>query len=260
MKRNRAPGLDELAFEGRNKEYGAYYLRRKYPVFVLISMASGIFITCIVVLIPWLRMLFEPVLLSEGTPLYQVEYYAMELPPEEETMHLAQAPSRLEETPQQAPVVIDSAVVENERKRDEEPEKTEAEVPVDSIEKKGGSGLGNAEGNDSELLMGVDVRPGFPGGDEARLYFLRKNVRYPEVALRALIQGVVMVVFVVEADGSLSGINVQKPIGGGCDEEAIRVTSAMPRWNPGKRNGKPVRVLVRMPVVFRIPGNPVGKN
>jgi protein TonB len=63
-----------------------------------------------------------------------------------------------------------------------------------------------------------------------------------------------MVVFVVEVDGSVSNVNVVNRIGGGCDEEAIRVAREMPRWEPGKRNGRAVRVMVRMPIVFRIPG------
>jgi protein TonB len=88
------------------------------------------------------------------------------------------------------------------------------------------------------------------------LYYLRKHVKYPEAALKSLVQGVVMVVFVVETDGSISNVDVAQRIGGGCDEEAIRVTREMPRWEPGKRNGRAVRVMVRMPIVFRIPGKP----
>ena len=70
------------------------------------------------------------------------------------------------------------------------------------------------------------------------------------------IEGVVMVIFVIEPNGTLSNIEVSKGIGGGCDEEAIRVVKAMPLWEPGRRSGRAVRVLVRMPIVFKIPGKP----
>ncbi|MEI7981980.1 MAG: energy transducer TonB, partial [Bacteroidota bacterium] len=127
---------------------------------------------------------------------------------------------------------------------------------IDSIPKPGGSGLGTGTADDTGLATFIDVYPRFPGGDEARLYYLRQHVRYPEVALRGMIQGVVMVMFIIETDGSVSNIDVSKRVGGGCDEEAIRVTKEMPRWEPGKRNGKAVRVMVRMPIVFRMPGRP----
>jgi len=64
---------------------------------------------------------------------------------------------------------------------------------------------------------------------------------------------VVMIVFIIEKDGSISNVKVEKGIGRGCDEEAMRVTTAMPRWDPGKRKGNPVRVMVKMPIVFRLP-------
>ncbi len=117
-----------------------------------------------------------------------------------------------------------------------------------------GSPEGEPGGAEGGISSNVDVYPRFPGGDEARLYFLRKNVRYPELAIKNQVQGVVLLVFVIEIDGSVSNIRVSRGIGGGCDEESVRVTKMMPQWDPGKRNGKAVRVLVRMPIVFRIPG------
>ena len=65
-----------------------------------------------------------------------------------------------------------------------------------------------------------------------------------------------MVSLIVEKDGTVSNIRIVNGIGGGCDEEAVRVVSSMPRWTPAKRNGKPVRIILKMPVVFRIPGTP----
>jgi len=258
---DRIPGLDELAFEGRNKAYGAYYLRKKYFRYLSISLFVGIFVVVMTVLISWLFYYFEPIPLIEGDMMYQVEYYNMSPPPDDEASKLAQAFAKPEQEVEQVPVVTDS--INPEKKKpidvtDEKPE--EVKSNTDSAAKPGGSGLGTGIGDDSGMASAIDVYPRFPGGDESRLYYLRRQVRYPEAALKALVQGVVMVVFVVELDGSVSHVDVAGKIGGGCDEEAIRVTKAMPRWEPGKRHGRAVRVMVRMPIVFRIPGkSPVSK-
>jgi protein TonB len=112
---------------------------------------------------------------------------------------------------------------------------------------------GTGPGEDTGIYTTIDVYPRFPGGDQARFYFLRTNIRYPEAAVKTGVEGIVMVVFVIEKDGSVSNVEVSKGIGSGCDEEAVRVIKLMPRWEPGKRSGRAVRVLVRMPIVFRIP-------
>ncbi|MCX6305418.1 MAG: TonB family protein [Bacteroidetes bacterium] len=255
---NRFPGLDDLAFEGRNKDYGAYYLRKNYYRFLLVSVASGIFIVSLAVSISWFLYYFEPIPLVEGEMIYAVEYYNMSPPPDDETNKVAQAFAKPVQEIEQVPLVTDSVRPDKEKPVEEPPvEKPETvKTNTDSAAKPGGSGLGAGIGSDAGLATSIDVYPRYPGGDESRLYYLRKQVRYPEAALKALVQGTVMVVFVVELDGSISNVDVAKKIGGGCDEEAIRVTREMPHWEPGKRNGRAVRVLVRMPIVFRIPGKP----
>ena len=255
MTSDRIPGLDELAFEGRNKAYGAYFLRKKYPRYLAISFFTGVFIVLMTVLISWLFYYFEPVTLIEGDMMYEVEYYNMSPPPDDQASKIAQAFAKPEQEVEQAPVVTDS--IDPEKKipvevAEEKPE--EVKTNTDSAAKPGGSGLGTGIGDDTGVASAIDVFPRYPGGDESRLYYLRRNGRYPEAALKALVQGVVMVVFVVELDGTVSHVDVASKIGGGCDEEAIRVTREMPRWEPGKRNGRAVRVMVRMPIVFRIPG------
>ena len=256
MTSDRIPGLDELAFEGRNKAYGAYYLRKRYIRYLMISLVSGIIIVTLVVFISWFYYYFEPIPLIEGDLMYEVEYYSMSPPPDDETNKLVQSFSKPEQEIEQVPVVTDSIIPEKQKpvveKVIEKPE--ERNTNTDSAAKPGGSGLGKGIGDDTGLATSIDVYPRYPGGDETRLYYLRKQVRYPDAAIKAVVQGVVMVVFVVEIDGSLSHIEVANRIGGGCDEEAIRVTREMPRWEPGKRNGRAVRVMVRMPIVFRIPG------
>lgn len=100
----------------------------------------------------------------------------------------------------------------------------------------------------------VEENPRFPGGEEARIAYMVENVTYPEEALKKKIEGVVYVSFVVERDGSISNVKVLRGIGGDCDKEAVRVVQNMPRWEPGKHRGKPVRVRFTMPIRFMISG------
>ena len=103
-----------------------------------------------------------------------------------------------------------------------------------------------------KVIEKAEVMPQFPGGDQAMMDFVAKNVQYPEEAKEKEISGRVMVGFIVEKDGSISDVKVVKGIGGGCDEEAVRVVKAMPKWKPGKEKGKPVRVSYMMPFTFKL--------
>lgn len=94
--------------------------------------------------------------------------------------------------------------------------------------------------------------PEFPGGTSAMLAYLAKAIKYPQLARELGIQGRVFVSFVIERDGSVSEVSVLRGIGGGCDEEAIRVVETMPRWEPGRQGGKTVRVSFNLPVHFRL--------
>ena len=94
--------------------------------------------------------------------------------------------------------------------------------------------------------------PEFPGGVEALMDFVAKNVVYPQEAMDKEISGRVYVSFVIEKDGSVNEVKVMKGIGGGCDDEAVRVIKAMPKWKPGKQEGKPVRVSYMMPITFKL--------
>jgi len=107
------------------------------------------------------------------------------------------------------------------------------------------------EAIDEEVIfIVVEEQASFPGGEEARLRFLQENLRYPVMAREAGIQGTVFITFVVERNGSITDVRILRGIGGGCDEEAIRVVREMPRWNPGRQRGKPVRVQFTMPIRF----------
>ncbi|RFZ95762.1 TonB family protein [Mucilaginibacter conchicola] len=97
-----------------------------------------------------------------------------------------------------------------------------------------------------------EVSPSFVGGDAVFGRYLGKSIHYPRAARMNNVQGRVIVAFVVEKDGSLTGIKVLRGIGGGCDEEAVRVLSLSPKWVPGKTKGKPVRVQYSIPINFAL--------
>lgn len=96
----------------------------------------------------------------------------------------------------------------------------------------------------------VEDQPEFPGGQQAMQQYLAENIRYPSMARESGIEGTVFVTFVVEPDGSISNVKILRGIGGGCDQEAVRVVQNMPNWNPGKQRGQPVRVQFNLPVRF----------
>jgi protein TonB len=103
---------------------------------------------------------------------------------------------------------------------------------------------------EEEIFTIVENMPEFPGGTEALFKYLGKNIKYPAMAKDAGIKGKVYVTFVVDKDGSIADVRVLRGIGGGCDEEAIRVVGGMPKWAPGKQRGKAVRVQYNLPINF----------
>lgn len=105
---------------------------------------------------------------------------------------------------------------------------------------------------ESPLFTVVEDMPQFPGGDEARIKYMQENIKYPEEARKKGIQGTVYVTFVVEKNGKISDVRVLRGIGGGCDEEAIRVIQNMPDWIPGKQRGEAVRVQFNTPIRFAL--------
>jgi protein TonB len=100
----------------------------------------------------------------------------------------------------------------------------------------------------------VEEMPSFPGGESERNKFLADNIVYPQQATENGIQGTVYISFVVDSKGNVTDVKILRGIGGGCDEEALRVVKLMPKWHPGKQNGKQVRVLFNMPIYFKLQG------
>lgn len=98
----------------------------------------------------------------------------------------------------------------------------------------------------------VEQMPEFPGGMAALASFVQKQIHYPAEALRNEVEGKVFVRFVVETDGAVREAEVVKGIGAGCDEEALRVVQALPRFRPGKQNGRTVPVFLTVPLAFTL--------
>jgi protein TonB len=103
-----------------------------------------------------------------------------------------------------------------------------------------------------EIVDFTEVMPEPRGGYETFYKYLGKELKYPKKARQLRIKGKVYLSFVVERDGSVTNIELMKGIGGGCDEEAIRVLENAPAWNPGRQGRYPVRVRMTMPFVFKL--------
>ncbi len=108
------------------------------------------------------------------------------------------------------------------------------------------------EESPEEEFVFAEKQASFPGGQEAWMKYLRKNLKYPRQAQRMGIEGKVYLNFLVDAEGNISNIEVPRGIGGGCDQEAIRVLENAPNWNPGLQRGQPVKSPMSIYIVFRL--------
>jgi len=163
---------------------------------------------------------------------------------EEEVIPISQqAPPPPPPPPAPTTQIIDDEEIEDELIIEdmEVDEETKVEVIFEEAEE---------EVMEEEIFTIVEKMPEFPGGTEQLFRYLGKNIEYPPMAKDAGIKGKVYVTFVVDKDGSIKDVKVLRGIGGGCDEEAIRVVKGMPKWNPGKQRGKAVRVQYNLPINF----------
>lgn len=103
-----------------------------------------------------------------------------------------------------------------------------------------------------QVFLVVEENAQFPGGNGEWNKYLKKNLKYPRQAKRMGIEGAVFLSFIVDKQGKISDIQVSRGIGGGCDEEAVRVLEGSPRWNPGKQRGRAVKSRMNLRIVFRL--------
>jgi periplasmic protein TonB len=138
--------------------------------------------------------------------------------------------------------VFEAVKIDFEMDMGNEPQPAELPVPVvESIDE---------EDTPDQIFLFVESPPVFKGGEVALLKFITKNLNYPARARRMGIEGKVFVKAIIEKDGSVSDAEVIKGIGGGCDEEALRVIRMLPKYEPGKQRGRPVRVTITYPITF----------
>ena len=116
------------------------------------------------------------------------------------------------------------------------------------------------EPDENGIFQVVETQPEFPGGMAELMKYLQKNIRYPQICKERRVQGRVIVQFVVNADSTITDVNVVKPVNPYLDQEAVRVVKAMPKWKPGEQRGEPVRVRFTLPVTFRLPADTVKVN
>jgi len=119
----------------------------------------------------------------------------------------------------------------------------------------GAKSKAEAEVEDPMPFTIVEDKPLYPGGQDAMLKFLGDNLKYPKIAKEAGILGVVIVQFIIEKDGTVGEVKIVRGLGGGCNEEAIRVVSMMPKWTPGRQRGKAVKVTFHIPLKFSLRPN-----
>ena len=174
-------------------------------------------------------------------------------PDEPEPPKPDEAPSQTEiQLPEEFKVVSNDTKVEKLSiiSADEDKVLPPANIPLGPVNNPGGTG-GGEELSDEPFEV-VEEQPEFIGGQDAFRKFLQNNLRYPERAADEGIQGRVMVRFIVERDGSVSAVEVAKGVDPDLDKEAVRVVKALPKWKPGRQQGKAVRTRYMLPIVFTL--------
>jgi protein TonB len=251
-----APAFDDIVFEVRNKEYGAYKLRKKYNRTVLIALAIGILVLATAVIAPYInakaaenrskRAERQVVIKMENldtphdvvapppppppppTDVVQQQKY---VPPQVVDSIKPEDVKQLMTADQAQTEVTNKEVVEVVQQVKEEVQETEAEP---------------------EPFVVVEEMPSFPGGDIALLKYIFEHTQYPEVAKENNIQGRVIIRFCVTAKGGVSQVSVLKGVDPELDKEAIRVVNTLPPFKPGKQGGKPVPVWFMVPITFTL--------
>ena len=264
----------ELVFDGRNKEYGAYVLRKETGMRNIKSM-----LLVFAVIIAIMAGVAAKVAIENAFPkkvAIETDVELTKLAEKKEVKVEKKAPVKVEEqkvvekvksSVKFTPPVIkkdDEVKPEEELKSQEDLNKTNTAIgsfDVKGNDETGGEVLKAKEviaqpeppkEEETKVFDVVEVMPTFPGGQQALFEWLSKNIKYPVVAEENGVQGRVIVTFVVERNGSITDVQVAKSVDPSLDKEAVRVVKAMPHWIPGKQNGSAVRVKFTVPVTFRL--------
>jgi protein TonB len=254
--RVKAPAFDDIVFEDRNKEYGAYKLRSKYNRTVLISLIIGILILATAVITPYLnaKALDKRNKKTERTVELKMENLDT---PADVAPPPPPPPPPPADVVQQAkyvpPVVVDTIKPEEVSQlmtADQAQTDVKNQEVVEVVE----AVKEEVQESDAEAtpFVVVEEMPMFPGGDVELLKYIGANTQYPEVAKENNIQGKVIVRFCVTSKGGVSQVSILKGVDPELDKEAIRVVNTLPAFKPGKQGGKPVPVWYMVPITFTL--------
>lgn len=257
----------DLIFEGKNKKYGAYYLRRTSSKRHLRALLIVLVFCIVSVVLPKFLSVVLPEKQIDDTiditaQLSNLEQLQETKPENQIRQEEAPPPPKLKETVKFTPPVISKDVKEDEQMKSVD-ELKDSKAAISVADVKGSTDADAVDIADlkehKEVVAEVEkpfqvaeVMPTFPGGDRELMAYLNKNLKYPVIAAEQGIQGRVVLRFVVGKDGEISSIEVQRSLEASCDKEAIRVVKSMPRWIPGKQNGKAVPVYFSLPVRFQL--------
>jgi len=250
-----APAFDDIVFVDRNKEYGAYRLRKRYNRTVLVALLVGIIILSTAIITPYINA--KAVGNRKAKAELQVEIKLENLDAPENVAPPPPPPPPPADVVQQQkyvpPVVVDSIKPEETSQlmtadeasvevKNEEVVEVVAEVKEEVQE---------AEPEEVPFVV-VEEMPMYPGGDVELLKYIGEHTNYPEVAKENNIQGRVIVRFCVTAKGGVSQVSILKGVDPELDAEAIRVVNTLPAFKPGKQGGKPVPVWYMVPITFTL--------
>jgi len=250
------PGFNDIVFEHRNKEYGAYMLRKKYSRNVIISVMIGIIVMVTAIIIPYLNARALESQQKRAERQVEIRMENLDQPKETIVPPATPPPPPAEEVQQQKyipPEVVDSIKPEDMVQlmtMDEAQVEVQNEEVVEVVEEV--QVEVKEEEAKPEPFIVVEEMPAFPGGDAALLKYLFENAVYPELAKENNIQGRVILKFCVTPTGGVSMITVLKGVDPELDKEAIRVVSTLPAFRPGKQGGKPVPVWFQAYINFQL--------
>jgi protein TonB len=250
-----APSFNDIVFELRNKEYGAYKLRKKYNRNVLIGVLVGLLILDTAVITPHLYA--KAMESKKAREERQVEMIMENLDQPTEQVAPPPPPPPPAEAQQQnryvPPVVVDSVKPEDNVQlmtADQATVEVVNEEFIEAVEEVREEV--QEEEKEPEPFVVVEEMPEFPGGDIELLKYIFEHTNYPEVAKENNIQGKVIVRFCVTAKGTVSQISILKGVDPELDKEAMRVVATLPAFKPGKQGGKPVPVWYMVPIAYTL--------
>jgi protein TonB len=251
-----APAFDDIVFEARNKEYGAYKLRKKYNRTVIIALLIGILIIATTIITPYLNAKASENRSKRAERQVVVKMENLDQPNQQVAPPPPPPPPPTDVVQQQKyvpPQVVDSIKPEDvkqlmtaDQAQTEVTNKEVVEV-VQQVKEE----VQEADAEATPFVV-VEEMPMFPGGEAELLKFIADHTQYPEIAKENNIQGKVIVRFCVTSKGGVSQVSVLKGVDPELDKEAMRVVTTLPTFKPGKQGGKPVPVWYMVPIAFTL--------